>query len=937
MISVVSLIAPAVVAFSALPAGAANTAPVNTSLPSVSDTTPHDGDLLTGYRGGWTGLSPITFTFQWMRCDASGATCTAIAGATTSTYAVTAADVGTTLRVHVGASNSLGSTTADSAATAVVGARAPANQALPAISGVASAGTTLSGTPGTWLGTAPISFAYRWKRCDVTGTTCSSITGATAPSYTVGLADAGSTLRLAVTASNAGGTSSATSAPTGIVGAVVPANVAPPTLSDTTPHDRDTIVGYTGSWTGTAPIAYSFAWQRCDASGGSCSPIVGAVGSSYDVQSVDVGSTIEVLVTASNAGGTSSVASAPSALVAAAPPENTAWPVISGNASFGDVLSATTGSWVGTPPITFTFRWRRCDPSGTTCSSITGATASTYTVDQADAGSTVRVTVKATNAGGSRSMSSLPTGVIGAVAPANVAPPTVNDVTPHDLDTLTVYPGSWTGTDPISESFQWLRCDGTGAACAPVAGAVSPSYAVGASDLGSTLAVDVTATNDAGSSTVRTAVTAIVAAAAPVASGLPVVSGTARDFSTLSASTVSWTGTVPITLSTKWMRCNTSGGGCITITGATTTAYTLTSADVGSTVRFAVNAVNAGGTASATSVATPVVAPLAPAILAAPGATGTAEDGLALTTTAGTWTGTTPMTFAYQWLRCGPGGASCEAIPGATAPSYTLADADVGATVAAAVTATNSGGATTATGAVSSVVSPLGASLFADSFDGPDGVITNQYAFDNPTHPDAVISPDWQATSGSFLRRSSTGWTGVPDDVAPDATSSNGTNSSVFRLRSVRSDFGDVAVSFSLLNNGLTSTPSTPATDFDGVHVWLRYVDETRLYALSVNRRDGTIRIKKKCPGGPSNGGVYLDLLPSQHLTVPYGVWQQVQATAQDNPDGSVTLGLYRDYALVARVTDTGAGCAPITVAGRVGIRGDNDDFQVDGLVVRGL
>jgi hypothetical protein len=109
------------------------------------------------------------------------------------------------------------------------------------------------------------------------------------------------------------------------------------------------------------------------------------------------------------------------------------------------------------------------------------------------------------------------------------------------------------------------------------------------------------------------------------------------------------------------------------------------------------------------------------------------------------------------------------------------------------------------------------------------------------------------------------------------------------------------------------------------------------LYALSVNRRDGTIRIKKKCPGGPSNGGVYLDLLPSQRLAVPYGLWQQVQATAQSNPDGSVTLGLYRDYALVARVTDTGAGCAPITVPGRVGIRGDNDDFQVDGLVVRGL
>src|SRR4029079_8521338 len=128
--------------------------------------------------------------------------------------------------------------------------------------------------------------------------------------------------------------------------------------------------------------------------------------------------------------------------------------------------------------------------------------------------------------------------------------------------------------------------------------------------------------------------------------------------------------------------------------------------------------------------------------------------------------------------------------------------------------------------------------LFADYFAYPDGLITNEFAHWNPTNPSAIHSPVWDMTSGSEFGSSGAGWTGVPDDVGPNATSSNGTNSAVFRLVTKQSNFGDVSVSFLLRNQGLTTTPSTPAVDWDGVHIFLRYQSEESLYYASINRRD---------------------------------------------------------------------------------------------------
>ena len=211
-------------------------APANVTLPTVSGT-PQAGQTVTASTGTWTGSQPITYAYQWLRCDAASAACLAISGATSASYAVTAADVGDTLRVAVTASNGVGPSTATSNATAVVqgASTAPANTVAPTITGSAQAGQVLTAVPGTWTGTQPIAYAYAWRRCDSGGAICAPISGATGSSYTVATADVGSTLRVVVTASNAAGSGTATSAAT----AQVDRDADPARARGAVAHGRD--------------------------------------------------------------------------------------------------------------------------------------------------------------------------------------------------------------------------------------------------------------------------------------------------------------------------------------------------------------------------------------------------------------------------------------------------------------------------------------------------------------------------------------------------------------------------------------------------------------------------------------------------------------------------------------------------------------------------
>jgi hypothetical protein len=80
------------------------------------------GETLTAAPGTWTGTQPITFTYQWRRCNSNGGSCANISGATKKTYTLGRRTSTTRFRVRLCASNTTGAAAASSAPTAVVAA-----------------------------------------------------------------------------------------------------------------------------------------------------------------------------------------------------------------------------------------------------------------------------------------------------------------------------------------------------------------------------------------------------------------------------------------------------------------------------------------------------------------------------------------------------------------------------------------------------------------------------------------------------------------------------------------------------------------------------------------------------------------------------------------------------------------------------------------------
>jgi hypothetical protein len=197
-------------------------------------------------------------------------------------------------------------------------------------------------------------------------------------------------------------------------------------------------------------------------------------------------------------------------------PANTAEPRINGSAVVGGTLSTSNGTWTG-QPTSFAYQWLRCPPSGgrpdgSDCAAIGGATTSKYVVATADVDNRIRVRVSATNADGTQTVASNATARARqpyAGKPVNVAAPTLSG-NPVQGDTLHVAPGTWTGRQPITFTFRWMRCDGAGNNCVIQSGFDDDAYVLREGDVGKTLRARVIARNSQGEGSRLTAQSATV-------------------------------------------------------------------------------------------------------------------------------------------------------------------------------------------------------------------------------------------------------------------------------------------------------------------------------------------------------------------------------------------------------------------------------------------
>jgi hypothetical protein len=200
-----------------------------------------------------------------------------------------------------------------------------------------------------------------------------------------------------------------------------PLMTADPTWSTPIVRENQTITYTAGTFAGA--VSRTYQWRRCDRYGLACVDIPGETALTHLFTATDAAGdrTVRLQETVTNATGTVVAASTATPVVQSLVPVNTVRPVISGTAQAGQTLTTTTGTWVSSSPMSYTYRWRLCSP---TCAFIAGATSQSYVVSSADVGNTIDVIVSGTNTGGGTDANADPTGIVQAAPPTPVTPPT---------------------------------------------------------------------------------------------------------------------------------------------------------------------------------------------------------------------------------------------------------------------------------------------------------------------------------------------------------------------------------------------------------------------------------------------------------------------------------------------------------------------------------
>jgi|694.fasta_scaffold22685_1 hypothetical protein len=541
-------------------------------------------------------------------------------------------------------------------------------------------GARLTTTNGVWTSIpAATSLTLQWQRSSGVEN-WADIASATGTSYEVTSNDNGFAFRVKSTATNVNGTTISYSSATGY---------SAPLYNVVLPVTRGNLVvgqileASDGVWSSSYTTNLSYRWQRVCS--GTTTTITDALTPTYTITEADIGCSVLVQVTGSTLLGSAIAISPSRGLVTIV--GNTVTPVISGSLRVGGTLSVTSGTWVGSP--TLAYRWQS-STDGNIWDTISGATSPTYVLTVAQAGLYVRAQVL-----GSKS-STVPTAYTIVATTTNTAVVPTLSITNSVAPAVT---GSWTEGTTLSAStgtwstsgtytYQW-QSSSDNSTWSDIASATSSSYTLTSSEGSKYVRVQVINTSSAGSGVAYSVARSKVGS--PFNTTLPAITGTIKVGSTQTVSTGTWSNT-PTAYSYQWQK-SADGISWTNLSGETASTYVPTFDVANLRIRVSVGA---GNTVDTATVTTAIVSGfLPPQATAIPTISGTTTALQTLTSTSGTWPGTSDS-YVYQWQRSSDSGVTWTNISGATASTYVLVAADAGYQIRSQVSLTTNTGSSSA-------------------------------------------------------------------------------------------------------------------------------------------------------------------------------------------------------------------------------------------------
>lgn len=533
-----------------------------------------------------------------------------------TSYQIASLTNGTNYDVRVSASNGFWGTTVSSLTNKPYGQ--VSNTVSPAIGGANAAGEVLTGSDGTWNnnGLAVSSTTYQWQTRATLADNWSNIPSATASTYVLTSGDVGKYIRLQVSKTNGFNSSAYVSAYSSSTSVIQSGLASTPGNLSANFGNQSIQVSWTLPATNGGTISAIRVEYSADGDNWTLSQSLSSSATTHTITGLTNGTGYFVRVTAVTAAGNGAYAISGDSVIPATTPTNSGAPSISGQTSYGSVLTASAGSWNsnGRALGAANYQWQYSTDSGTTWNDLTGETSDQLSIS-GNIGSLLRIKVTRSNAvGATIAYSTATTAVTAAPAtgPQNVT------VTPGD-QTLSITWQSPANTGGVSLTDYQVQYSSDAVTWTTVSrtASLTTSQQVSGLSNGTSYYVRVRALNGLNGAWAFSGNTQSPRGV-PLVISAPTVSGSAQYQQLLTANLGQWNsnGSSITQTNYQWQK-STDGVTWVDISGATTNEYRV-AAPVGNRLRLKVSQSNGVGTTESITTATAQIAAVnaaAPAVV----------------------------------------------------------------------------------------------------------------------------------------------------------------------------------------------------------------------------------------------------------------------------------------------------------------------------------